>query len=207
MKIKLIPIILFTMSVALFAKSSHSDNVPPPEAKIYRDFTNQIRSSSVFSIAMPGNDNAQFSYAFQMGAPIFHDPIAYDFYMDPDDKNKIRHFWDKVSLKDGSAITIGSRSIPLTCIYISGEDNRFSGKTTPLLPDYVLKVYLVANDFTCTGPINPGWPGNGQKEEAWDTYIYFEVRDPTIMLPTETKLRYRWNDYQAFLVDQGVHSL
>ena len=63
-----------------------------------------------------------------------------------------------------------------------------------------MRVYLVANDYSCTGPINPGWPDNGGKEETWDTYVYFEIRDPTIMLPVEAHLRYRWNEYKSVLV-------
>jgi len=197
-------------SVLFFCVVAHSSaawsgEIPTSETKIYRDFTGSIRGTGTFQVATPGNDNAKFSYSLKMGAPIFTNPIAYDFFMSPELTTKIRHFWDKISLQDGSALTVGNQSIPLTCIYISGEDNRFSGKNSPLLPDFILKVYLVANDFTCTGPINPGWPGNGQKEESWDTYVYFEVRDPTIMLPTESKLRYRWNEYQAFVIDQGGH--
>ncbi len=98
---------------------------------------------------------------------------------------------------------IGERKLPLTCVFIHGQDHRFSGKDDPLFPDLLLKVYLVANDFSCTGPLNPGWPSNGGKMETWHTYLYYEVRDPTIMLPVEIKLRDFWNEYSAILFEKG----
>ena len=85
-----------------------------------------------------------------------------------------------------------------------GHDNRFTGKTGPLIPDFVIEVYLVANDYTCTGPINPQWPVSSPKKETWDTYVYYEIRDPTIMLPTEIKVNYRWEEYKALPIDRGM---
>jgi hypothetical protein len=121
--------------------------------------------------------------------------------LDPSNPNKFyRTFYDRIFLKDGSKINVGDDFLPLTCIFIKGQDNRYSGNTSPLFPKIVLKVYLVANDFSCIGPINPGYPDNGGKEETWDTYLNFEIRDPTIMLPVESLFRYRWNEFKAILI-------
>ena len=120
-----------------------------------------------------------------------------DFFIDPLGSFWIRNFWDKVFVTDDSNLVLNGETIPITCIFINGQDNRFSGKDTPLIPDFFMQVYLVANDYTCTGPINPNWPLASGKKETWDTYVYYEIRDPTIMLPTEIKIRYRWEEYKA----------
>ena len=181
-----------------------ADPVPlPPHASFYRDMTLRVRSKGNFKVPVPGNTDQTFSYSLQFGTPRFNLPIVDDFFLDTSMDRFFRNFWDKVFLQDGSTLTINGMEIPLTCVFISGQDNRFSQKETPLIPDFVLKIYLVANDFTCVGPINPGWPDNGGKKETWDTYLYYEVRDPTIMIPTDVKIRYRWNELFAYWVDQG----
>jgi hypothetical protein len=169
----------------------------------YRALSLKVRAKGDFRIAMPSNGDMAFSYELKFGAPKFERPLFADFFLDAENTRLTRMFWDKVYLEDGSYLKLGGENIPLTCVFVKGQDNRFSRNESPLIPDFVLKIYLVANDFTCTGPINPGWPGNGGKKELWDTYFYFEVRDPTIMLPAEAKVRYRWSEFPAFLVDQG----
>jgi hypothetical protein len=152
---------------------------------------------------MPSGGNLSYGYSFRTGTPKQAEPLISDLTIDFSQRTFYRSFWDKVFSQDGSTITVGGEQLPLTCVFISGQDNRFSGKDTPLLPDFVLKVYLVANDFSCTGPINPNWPLTSTRKETWETYLYYEIRDPTIMLPTEIKLRYRWNEFTSFLVDAG----
>ncbi len=110
-----------------------------------------------------------------------------------------RIFFDRIFLKDGSTLHVGGQDLPLTCVFVSGQDNRFSGDHNPLFPQFILKVHFVANDFSCVGPINPGWPGSGGKKEAWDTYVHYSIKDPTIMLPVDAGLRYRWNEFEALL--------
>ena len=173
------------------------------EIDFYRNFTLKVRPSGNFKIPMPSNGDLRFSYEFKFANPLFEKPIVYDFSLDENKTTFYRHFWDKIFFQDGSYINVGGEQVPLTCVFLSGQDNRLSGKDTPLIPDFFMKVYLVANDYTCTGPLNPGWPNNGGKKETWDTYIYYEIRDPTIMLPTEIKVRYRWVEFPAILMDQG----
>lgn len=169
----------------------------------YRDLTLKLRTSGSFRVPMPSNGDLAFSYEVKFGAPRFSEPITYDFSLGPDKDKFYRHFWDKVFFLDGSYLLVGGEKVPLTCVFISGQDNRFTKKDTPLIPDFVLKVYLVANDYTCTGPVNPAWPANSKKKEMWDTYVYYEIRDPTIMLPADAKIRYRWAEFPAILVDGG----
>ena len=179
------------------------DIAASPDAMFYRQFALKVRPTSAFRVPVPGNPLFGFRYQLKSGAPLFQEPLIGDFFLDPKGEKFFRNFWDKVSVQDGSLLQLGDEQVPLTCIFINGQDNRFSQKDSPLIPDFFLKVYLVANDFNCKGPINPGWPNTSGKKETWDTYVYFEVRDPTIMLPTEIKLRYRWAEYVGYLVDDG----
>ncbi len=188
---------LFILATILTAHSVLADS-----SVFYRDLVLKVRQSGSFKVPMPSNGDLSFSYEFKFSNAKFEKPLFYDFFLDPDKTKFYRHFWDKIFFQDGSYLLLGGEKVPLTCIYVNGQDNRFS-KDTPLIPDFVLKVYLVANDFTCMGPINPGWPSNGGRKEMWDTYFYFEIRDPTIMLPTESKIRYRWTEFPAVLVDPG----
>jgi hypothetical protein len=93
---------------------------------------------------------------------------------------------------------------PLTCVFVDAQDNRSMQKTSVLFPEIVMRIYLVANDFTCSGPLRPGWPATGGRKENWDTYLYFEVKDPTIMLPLDPLLRYRWEEHNLVLTDNGA---
>lgn len=176
----------------------------PTEKKFYRDMVLRIRTEAEFKVPMPANGDLPFDYKLEFAEPKWSEPITGEYPM-TDDMGKpngkfIRYFWEKIFLKEGSYVNVGGEQIPLTCIHVDGQDNRYSGKSGPLLPDFIMKIKFVANDWTCTGPINPGWPGNGGKKEAWDTYIQYTVKDPTIMLPMDAELRYRWAEFQAILV-------
>jgi hypothetical protein len=191
--------LLISLSLPAFAKDP-----PPGVGKFYRDLVLRIRTQAEFKVPMPANGDLHFDYKMDFDQPKWKDPIM-DDYPVTDDMGKpngkfIRFFWDKIFLKEGSYVNVGGEQIPLTCIHVDGQDNRYSGKSGPLIPDFVLKIKFVANDWTCTGPINPGWPGNGGKKEAWDTYIQYTIKDPTIMLPIDAELRYRWAEYTAVLV-------
>lgn len=170
--------------------------------QIYRDLSLKVRDQLTMKLSTPFQTD-EVSYTLQKGLPLYAVPAINDLFLSPGSTQFIRSFWDKISLQDTSTFSVGTENIPLTCIYIEGHDNRFSGKTGPLIPDFALKAYLVANDYTCTGPINPQWPTSSTRKEAWDTYIYFEIRDPTIMLPTDITIRYRWQEFKAMPVDRG----
>jgi len=174
------------------------------EKKLYRDMVLRIRTQAEFKVPMPANGDMHFGYKMEFDQPKWQEPIISDWsitdeHMKPTGKF-IRNFWEKIFLKEGSYINVAGEQIPLTCIHVQGQDNRFSGKSGPLIPDFILKIIFVANDWTCQGPLNPGWPSNGGKKEAWETYVHYEVKDPTIMLPVEAGLRYRWSEFEAVLV-------
>jgi hypothetical protein len=179
-------------------------NAIPALPSFYRELTLKIRKSGDYKVAMPDKGDLHFNYQLDFAEPVYQEPIIADAHLnDVDKKLFFRDYWDRVMLKDGSYLELAGEKLPLTCVFIRGQDNRYSGKSGPLLPDFIIRVYLVANDFTCQGPIHPGWPQTGGRKDAWDTYLYFEVRDPTIMLPMEPLLRYRWNEYSVVLLDHG----
>lgn len=171
------------------------------DGRYYRELTMRIRTSGAFKIPMPANGDMIYDYSLEIGDPIYSEPIISDVPVGTNRPGKFwRSFYDRVWLKDGSFVTVGGEQIPLTCIFVSGQDNRYSGSASPLYPQFILRIFIVANDFTCQGPIRPGWPETGGRRENWDTYVHYEVRDPTIMLPVESKLRYRFNEFNSILV-------
>ena len=172
-----------------------------PDAKFYRDLTLKVRNRAEFSIPFPGVQSS-ITYSFELDQPLYDEPMLSDFHFN-DEPGFTRSFWDRILLKDGSHMLVNGEKIPLTCIFISGQDNRFGRELSPLYPEFIIEVFLVANDYSCQGPLKPGWPDTGGKPESWGTYLYYEIRDPTIMLPTDAKLRYMWNEYNIVLVDRG----
>lgn len=209
--ITLFGVMLPTLVFPGIVESLSSHSVEPPSSQLkedtllYRKLVTDVRLSDLFQVPMPGSLNIQFDYSLKIAAPAFPLPKINDFYIGAGTDRFIRDFWDKIYLDDASYLNVNGDHLPLTCIYVRGQDNRYTNKDSPLVPDFILRFYLVANDFTCTGPINPGWPDASVKKETWETYLYFEVRDPTIMMPTEIKLRYRWNEMPAIILNQGRH--
>ncbi len=184
---KTIFFLLFFASFSVFALAG--------DKEFYRELVLQIRKTGDFELAVPTAEKTAISYSFEWQDPLpeIEEPI--DFPIEAASDKFYRIFFDRLLFKDGSYLSIGDEKLPLTCLFVEGQDNRYSGKDTPLIPDLILKIYLVANDFSCTGPLNPGWPGNGMRKESWDTFLYYEVRDPTIMLPVEPMLVYRRNEF------------
>lgn len=171
------------------------------DLELYRSLTLSVRKLAQFKISLPSGDDDLINYQLDFGEPVYSSPLWGNLYIDSSNQQKFyRTFYDRIFLKDGSKIQIGDDFVPLTCIFIKGQDNRYSGNTSPLFPKFVLKVYLVANDYSCIGPINPGYPDNGGREETWDTYLSFTIKDPTIMLPTDSIFRFKWNEYNTVLI-------
>jgi hypothetical protein len=186
------------------AASAKTSEVPGPD--FYRALVMRLRPDAKFKIAT-ADHFSYYSYHFEFGEPFQPNAQVSDAHLNMDHPNYFdRLFWDRIALKDGSYLEVhdGER-IPLTCVFISGQDNRFNGQKSPVIPDYIIKVYLVANDYACQGPIHPGWPSTGGKKEAWDTYAFYEVRDPTIMLPQDSELRLLWSEFPSVLVQEGPH--
>lgn len=172
----------------------------PSELQVYRELTLKIRSQASFRIPMPSNGDMHYDYKLEFGEPIYAQPLVTDVHTDYQKPDRFtRTFYDRIWLKDGSTLRIGGEQVPLTCVFVSGQDNRFSGNTSPTFPQFIMRIYIVANDYACKGPMRPGWPRSGGRPENWDTYAHYEIRDPTIMLPVENRLRYRWNEYVSIL--------
>lgn len=194
-------LLIITLSLIWCVGIFAEDDQTKKDLDYYRALTLSIRKSAEFKIALPSGQDDLLDYDLDFGTPIYDLPKFSNLYLDSNDKSKFyRTFYDRIFLQNGSKIQIGEDFVPLTCVFIKGQDNRYSGNTSPLFPRIVLKVYLVANDFSCIGPINPGYPDNGGREETWDTYLNFTIKDPTIMLPTESLFRYRWNEFNTILV-------
>lgn len=162
----------------------------------YRNLILTLKTASRFEVNIPGNP-VELNYALAWDTPALDLPVIVDAPLFGKAGLFGRSFWDKIFLESESHIQIGNEYVPLTCIYVDGQDNRWADRSTPMIPEFLLKVYLVANDFSCTGPLNPGWPMSGGREENWSTYLYFEIKDPSAMIPMEAKLRYRWNEWAA----------
>jgi hypothetical protein len=194
---------LAILTLFLVPAASNAD-MPEIDYALYLNLSQSIRDKMDILISLPLVGPIKASYESKKGDPFFSKPRVSDLFFDSSRESGIRNFWDKIMLQDGSVLKIAGDEIPLTCIFINGHDNRYSKKDTPLIPDFFIKVYLVANDYTCTGPINPNWPKDGGKKETWDTYVYYEIRDPTIMLPTELKIRYRWSEFRGTILQGGA---
>lgn len=175
-------------------------HTPMPGPEFYRNLTDRIRPDGHFRIYMPDGRHQDVTYHFKFAKPIYPKPIVTDQNWGVGDI--VRLFWDRILFEDESYLEVGGERLPLTCVFVSGQDNRFS-KGGMLTPEFLIRIYLVANDFACEGPIRKGWPQIGGKKEAWDTYMHYEVRDPTIMLPQDAVVRYRWNETNAVLIDKG----
>jgi len=194
---KKLSFILFLISINAFSGETQLAQ----DLKYYRELTLMVRKSGEFKIALPDGSDTYFSYEQDESEPIYSSPKFSNLVIDSSNPSLFyRTFYDRIFLKDGSKISIGDEFLPLTCIFIKGQDNRYSGNQSPLFPKIILNIYLVANDYSCTGPINPGWPDNGGKQETWDTYLKYTVKDPTIMLPVDPEFRYRWNEFKAILI-------
>lgn len=169
----------------------------------YRDLLLKIRKTAKFKIPLPGIATFPVEYTLETGSPVYEKPITAAFPITVDGTTKYAvQFFDKIFLKAGSSMLVNGEQIPLTCIHVDGQDNRGLKPNSPLFPEYIIRYTIVGNDFNCQGPITPGWPNNGGKKEAWDTFLYYEVKDPTIMLPVEAKIRYRWNEFFGVLLTQ-----
>jgi hypothetical protein len=193
---------LCCLITVLFLQPAFAAEKPsPPE--FYRGLTTKVRSDTEFKVAMPVPGEFPLKYHLALGAPVYPVPLLSDMHIGTKPGTFLRSFWDRILATDESYIEISGEKLPITCIFVSGQDNRYANKDGPRYPDFILRVYLVVNDYSCQGPIKPGWPESGGRKDAWDTYLYYEIHDPTVMLPMEAHVRYRWSEFPAVLIDRG----
>lgn len=196
-------ILIFALAVFSSVSWGHSKHTPNPEE--YRALTLKIRTDGHFRIYMPNGQHQDVKYHLKFASPLWEKPIVSDFPHSSEKQHSFtRSFYDKVFLDDESYLEVGGEQVPLTCVYVNGQDNRFANIDSPLFPEFIMKIFIIANDYSCQGPIRKGWPSTGGKKEAWDTYLHYEVKDPTIMLPQDAVVRYRWNESNAILIDEGL---
>ncbi len=183
------------------SQPDRSKELEQKNRKEYRNLSLKVRTDGTFMVPMPNGQNPRVEYSFHLKEPVWPQPAIIVSPVNPEKDSYSLLYYEKFLTTPDSYLKIGEDQLPLTCIYIKGQDNRYlKNFGSPLFPGIRLEVYLVTNSFDCMGPKNPGFPFNGKKEELWDTYIYYVIRDPTIMLPADAKLRYRWNEYAAVLV-------
>ena len=191
----------------LFISAGYASAAEPKidqSPEFYRSQVLRIRQMASFKVPSPvGDTEVTYSLKFAKPAVGYELPLTHILDWDRATPNTYyKLFWDRIFVEDGSTLKIKNEVLPVTCVYVDGQDNRKSGTDSPLFPNLVLKVYVVANDFDCEGPINRGFPSNGGREEAWDSYMFYMVKDPTIMMPVESKLRYRWNEFETVFFDR-----
>ncbi len=190
---------LLSFVIVLIATNIYAAESP----QAYRNYVLALPAAMNFSAITPLG-TAEVSYSLKWEAPLIALPAmsAYPSLGGDPNKNFIE-FFDRIALTPDSVIKIGELTLPLTCIWVHGQDNREVDDQNPLIPKQVYRYILVANDFSCTGPINPGWPENGLKKEMWDTYIEILIKDLTIYRPAEATLRYRWNETKMITKEIG----
>lgn len=148
--------------------------------------------------------SAKISYKFTWGDPAIAQPFVGVLPVLGSDVNgKYIEFYDRIYLAPDSVLNVNGKKIPLTCAWVHGQDNSEIDNNDPLVPKQLLRILLVANDFSCTGPVNPGWPGNGQRKETWDTYLDLMIKDLTIYRPADARLRYRWSESKMIVNGVG----
>ncbi|WP_413290484.1 hypothetical protein [Bdellovibrio sp. HCB337] len=170
-------------------------NAEPTAAdrKFYRDLTHKLSRVGTFSVTMAGT-HQKIHFEYDLAKPIYAEPIIADARVGLDPRHFYRNFWDRIFLTEGSYLDINGRREPLTCIFINGQDNRYAGLSDPRIPTILMRIYLVARDKTCTGPLNPNYPQDGTVAENWDTYMYYELKHPETLFPTGSRIRTNWND-------------
>jgi len=183
--------------IALATPARAAVPTPPPAA--YRQLVKSVPLEGSFKILMPGRRRpVRIAYRIAgWGKGRDPEPIL----MSRDSGQ----FFDWNFTTEGSSLKVEGdeeESLPLTCVHVRGQDNRASRTRNPLFPEVLLRVFLVANDAACVGPLNLNVELGGRRE-LWDTYLYFEVHDPQTMLPLEVKLRYARNEYHALLDRAG----
>jgi len=173
----------------------------PPTAEFYRRLLLNMRREGNFQLHLPGQKVASVSYRLQWNVSrLTHS--APKFYGSPD--AQVRNWSDHVWTAEGSTLTVenAERPLPIDCVFVQGQDNLGAYRRPAVIPRFVLKLFFVANDPECRGPINNDPTLYSVTPFLWDTFLQYEVRDTTVFLPLEPKLRYFRNE-AALIWDNG----
>lgn len=163
------------------------------EPGFYRELTHRLSTVGSFTINMVGaKQHIHFKYS--LAKPIYAEPIVSDARLGLEPRYFFRAFWDRIFLAEGSYLEMDGERLPLTCIFINGQDNRYANISDPRIPQVLMRIYLVTKDKTCVGPMNPNYPHDGTIPETWDNYLYYELKHPETLVPNGARLRRNWND-------------
>ncbi|MBS1984086.1 MAG: hypothetical protein JST16_07925 [Bdellovibrionales bacterium] len=114
------------------------------------------------------------SWSVTQMQPAQAEPTVFDTSSDDSDSVE---FYDRILFGAGSKLTANGRVLPLTCLWVHGSHHSHAPQNQRIL---LRRLYLVASDTTCTGPVKPGLPPEGNPELNWDSYIYFEQATPAL---------------------------
>lgn len=192
-------LLVFLLAFPLFANANHPE-ITVKEKQLYRDeLTSRIRLQQNFKMNVKVNEKSEFSYQIKLEKPVYDMPVFADIHNWGSDTAYFRGFWDLFQTTQDSVLKVGNELLPINCVFISAQDNRhIENNPIPLLSEYLMEVYLVVGTDMCTGgPFNPNNPLYGAEQIAWDTYVYYRIKAPTIMQPIDALLVYRKNQYHA----------
>ena len=96
-----------------------------------------------------------------------HAPMVNN-YIEPISRRPHVEFFDHLPLRTESKLSVGAQTYQLSCVRVRGGG--MDDDSTPL--QYV-KLFLPADDpdGKCIGPLNPNYPGNGEKRFRWNRYL------------------------------------
>jgi len=96
-----------------------------------------------------------------------HMPSVNNF-VDPITNRAQVEFFDHLPLKTESKLKIGDQTYPLSCVRIRG-----GGMDEDSTPLQYMKLFIPTDDpdGQCIGPLNPEYPGEGEKRFRWFRYL------------------------------------
>jgi hypothetical protein len=193
--------VLFLSSAQASAVASFASENPDLVAEYRRDVL-AIPAQMKFEVRSPlGSAEVSYQLTWDEPAALLPETSRFPSLSSPD--AYFIEYYDRIFLAPGSQMNVGSRVLPLTCIWVHGQDNRPWITFDPLIPLKVMRILLVANDFACEGPFNPGWPGNGKPKETWDTYIEIQLKDLALYRPSHSSLRFRNVETELAVTEVG----
>jgi hypothetical protein len=122
-------ILVIFFSTTVFAAHRKIPGKTIPNSEFYRAMTLRIRNSGEFKVPTPGT-NTSVSYNFEFNRPIYKEPVIGDLHFPIGEAYFLRTFFDRILFKDGSFLEVNGEKLPLTCVFVEGQDNRFSKNKT-----------------------------------------------------------------------------
>lgn len=197
----------------LFGNAVYSSDIPSikpdelaripsrtPEREFYRRLFLNIPREGNFSLELPGfGKSTEIQYKFDWNSPLL-DLTKLD--LKGSEKSMHRIWEDRVmTVRNASWLTIEGLSqgkLPITCVYVFGQDTLNPKGKPNDFPRFILKVQLVINDNDCKGPVETKPDVYVTNTDLWETALTFQLRGDgatNLMYPIEPKLRYLRNEF------------